>query len=132
MRELSEDDAAPEPGVPAQTTTAQYGRPNDHGWYRRRENHGRSRRGHHRSRRRNHHGGSSRRDHHDWPIRHAAVRQDAADMPNLFVLMSDESDHPSFGATMKGRTGRLEGEGSPEIGLPSLTGCSILRSLLGL
>ena len=60
------------------------------------------------------------------------VRQDAADMPNLFALMSDGSDHPSFGATMKGRTGGLEGEGSPEVGLPSLTGCSILGSLLGL
>jgi hypothetical protein len=64
-----------------------------------------------------------------------------ADTPNLFALMSDGSDHrnrrvecvahgrragrrlfyfsprwraTSFGATMKGRTGGLEGEGSPE------------------
>jgi len=54
----------------------------------------------------------------------------AADIPNLFALMSDGSDDPipaggatSFGATMKGRTGGLESEGSPEgFGLPSLTG----------
>jgi hypothetical protein len=35
------------------------------------------------------------------------------------------SQATSFGATMKGRTGGLESEGSPEgFGLPSLTGSS--------
>jgi hypothetical protein len=48
-------------------------------------------------------------------------------MPNLFALMSDESDHPTAGDKLRGndegRTGGLEGEGSPEgFGLPSLTG----------
>ena len=52
---------------------------------------------------------------------HSLDRRRAADMPNLFALMSDGSDHPiakdgldSFGATMTGRTGGLESEGSPE------------------
>ena len=52
--------------------------------------------------------------------------QGAPDMPNLFALMLDESDHPTAGDKLRGhdegRTGGLEGEGSPEGGLPSLTG----------
>ena len=47
-----------------------------------------------------------------------AGRQGTADMPNLFALMSDESDHPIAGDKLRGndegRTGGLEGEGSPE------------------
>jgi len=44
--------------------------------------------------------------------------QGAEDMPNLFALTSDESDHPTAGDKLRGndegRTGGLEGEGSPE------------------
>ena len=42
--------------------------------------------------------------------------QGAPDMPNLFALMLDESDHPTdkLRGNDEGRTGGLEGEGSPE------------------
>lgn len=77
MREQSEDDAAPEPRVPAETTTAYHGRRNDDGRCRGCDYHGSSGRGHNRWS--NHDGGSRRCDHHDWRIRHAGAMRAAVE-----------------------------------------------------
>jgi hypothetical protein len=84
----SEDDAAPEPRVPAETPTAHHGRRDHHRRSGRRDHHGRRRRRgdddgrrdhHRRSGRRDHHRRGHRRDHHSRSIHHADTKRAAVE-----------------------------------------------------